>query len=206
MNKRPLETQEAWVELPERLPKRYNSLSSSTSDESADSTLNNHLQQDTQAAETREETDSAVYYVLDHLLTDIRDACTTLHALWADKEPSTVPLAFQYVVLLIAGFRSSLVSVLYVLYWQITLPLLLSRHRKVTIRSKSFRISQILVLSLATINLVAYIVYFSVVAFHPDLDAGKECHYFSQDDFNQNFKETIDMLGLAAPQDLRNDI
>jgi hypothetical protein len=145
--------------------------------------INSNTRKDNERTSIASEDDDTdpVYYVFHELQKNCAQGCHTFKQTWEEREASVLALAFQYFFLLLVAFRASIVSVIYVLYWQITLPMLLSRHRKTTIKSRAFRISQILLLSLATASLFTYIIYFSVVAVHPELDLGSNCNYFSQD-------------------------
>ena len=90
-----------------------------------------------------------MYYIYHEITENCTRGRQILLKLWGEKEATTVALAFQYIMLFLAGFRSSIVSVIYVLYWQITVPLLLSRHRLTTVKHWTFRVSQLLLLILA---------------------------------------------------------
>ena len=90
-----------------------------------------------------------MYYVYHEITKNCTRGRQILLKLWDEKEATTVALAVQYIMLFLAGFRSSIVSVIYVLYWQITVPLLLSRHRLTTVKHWTFRVSQLLLLILA---------------------------------------------------------
>ena len=103
----------------------------------------------TSSKQTIEVDPDPMYYVYHEITKNCTRGRQILLKLWNEKEATTVALAVQYIMLFLAGFRSSIVSVIYVLYWQITVPLLLSRHRLTTVKHWTFRVSQLLLLILA---------------------------------------------------------
>jgi hypothetical protein len=91
----------------------------------------------------------------------------------------TAALLFQLLCMLFAGMRVSIVSLGYLFFWQATVPILVSRHRRRLLRSKKYYYSQVVVLVWSTLSVATYTIYFIAMAARPDWkDPGAACTFF----------------------------